>query len=124
MSELFDPERHEPLLDEYTMLTIFGSRVQERLRQIDGSQGVQWGRPHAAGDRYAYDRVTLANGQTAFASARLSAWHQLGTVTQNTMSAQEIMGAALLGNWGVRTIRTVPDRSLAQSGSAAEPTVA
>ena len=53
----------------------------------------------------AHELETFANGQTAFASARLSAWHQLGTVTQNTMSAHEIMGAALLGNWGVRTIR-------------------
>ncbi|WP_144118357.1 DUF932 domain-containing protein [Catellatospora sichuanensis] len=55
----------------------------------------------------AHELETFTNGQTAFASARLSAWHQLGTVTQNTMSANEIMGAALLGNWGVRTIRTV-----------------
>ncbi|MBB5871945.1 phage/plasmid-like protein (TIGR03299 family) [Allocatelliglobosispora scoriae] len=52
----------------------------------------------------AHELETFANGQTAFASARLSAWHQLGTVTQATMSADEIMGAALLGNWGVRTI--------------------
>lgn len=52
----------------------------------------------------AHELETFANGQTAFASARVSAWHQLGTVTQATMSANEIMGAALLGNWGVRTI--------------------
>lgn len=52
----------------------------------------------------AHELETFANGQTAFASARISAWHQLGTVTQNTMSANEIMSAALLGNWGVRTI--------------------
>lgn len=52
----------------------------------------------------AHELETFSNGQTAFASARVSAWHQLGTVTQNTMSANEIMGAALLGNWGVRTI--------------------
>lgn len=52
----------------------------------------------------AHELETFDNGQTAFASARLSAWHQLGTVTQATMSAHEIMGAALLGNWGVRTI--------------------
>jgi phage/plasmid-like protein (TIGR03299 family) len=52
----------------------------------------------------AHELETFANGQTAFASARVSAWHQLGTVTQATMSAHEIMGAALLGNWGVRTI--------------------
>ncbi|MFI1996801.1 DUF932 domain-containing protein [Actinoplanes sp. NPDC020271] len=49
----------------------------------------------------------FADGSTAFASARLSAWHQLGTVTQNTMKAEEIMAAAKLGDWGVRTIRTV-----------------
>ncbi|GIF98317.1 DUF932 domain-containing protein [Catellatospora citrea] len=55
----------------------------------------------------AHELETFDNGQTAFASARLSAWHQLGTVRQKTMSANEIMGAALLGNWGVRTIRTV-----------------
>ena len=52
----------------------------------------------------AHELETFANGQTAFASARVSAWHQLGTVTQDTMSAHEIMGAALLGNWAVRTI--------------------
>ncbi|MBM0224520.1 MULTISPECIES: DUF932 domain-containing protein [Micromonospora] len=52
-----------------------------------------------------HELETFADGSTAFASARVSAWHQLGTVTQNTMSATEIMGAALLGNWGVRTIQ-------------------
>ncbi|UQU66799.1 DUF945 domain-containing protein [Couchioplanes caeruleus] len=49
----------------------------------------------------------FADGTTAFASARLSAWHRLGTVTQKTMKAEEIMAAAKLGDWGVRTIRTV-----------------
>ncbi|BCY07333.1 DUF932 domain-containing protein [Actinoplanes sp. L3-i22] len=49
----------------------------------------------------------FADGTTAFASARLSAWHRLGTVTQDTMKAEEIMAAAKLGDWGVRTIRTV-----------------
>jgi phage/plasmid-like protein (TIGR03299 family) len=51
-----------------------------------------------------HELETFADGSTAFASARVSAWHQLGTVTQNTMSATEVMGAALLGNWGVRTV--------------------
>jgi phage/plasmid-like protein (TIGR03299 family) len=55
----------------------------------------------------AHELETLANGQTAFASARLSAWHQLGTVTDNTMKAEEIMAKAFLGNWGVRKIRLV-----------------
>jgi phage/plasmid-like protein (TIGR03299 family) len=50
---------------------------------------------------------TFTDGTTAFASARLSAWHRLGTVTQTTMKAEEIMVAAKLGNWGVRTIPTV-----------------
>ncbi|KXK59285.1 alpha/beta hydrolase [Micromonospora rosaria] len=54
-----------------------------------------------------HDLETFADGTTAFASARLSAWHQLGTVTQDTMRAEEIMAAARLGGWGVRTIRTV-----------------
>lgn len=54
-----------------------------------------------------HELETFADGQTAFASARLSAWHQLGTVTEHTMKAEEIMAKALLGDWGVRTIPTV-----------------
>ena len=54
-----------------------------------------------------HELETFTDGTTAFASARLSAWHRLGTVTQNTMKAEEIMAAAKLGDWGVRTIRTV-----------------
>jgi phage/plasmid-like protein (TIGR03299 family) len=49
----------------------------------------------------------LADGTTAFATARVSAWHRLGTVTQDTMKAEQIMAAAKLGDWGVRTIRAV-----------------
>nr|WP_256092785.1 hypothetical protein [Micromonospora aurantiaca] len=54
-----------------------------------------------------HELETYTDGTTAFASARLSAWHQLGTVTQDTMKAEEIMAAARLGDWGVRTIRTI-----------------
>jgi phage/plasmid-like protein (TIGR03299 family) len=54
-----------------------------------------------------HELETLANGQTAFASARLSAWHRLGTVTDHTMKAEEIMAKAFLGDWGVRKIRIV-----------------
>ena len=54
-----------------------------------------------------HELETFTDGTTAFASARLSAWHQLGTVTEDTMKAEEIMAAARLGDWGVRTIRTV-----------------
>ena len=52
----------------------------------------------------AHELETLANGATAFASARLSAWHQLGTVTEATMSAEDLMAKAFLGGWKVRKI--------------------
>ncbi len=52
----------------------------------------------------AHELETLANGQTAFASARRSAWHQLGTVSEDTMTAEDIMAKAFLGGWKVRKI--------------------
>jgi phage/plasmid-like protein (TIGR03299 family) len=52
----------------------------------------------------AHELETLANGQTAFASARQSAWHRLGTVTEACMSAEEIMAKAFLGGWTVRKV--------------------
>jgi phage/plasmid-like protein (TIGR03299 family) len=52
----------------------------------------------------AHQLEQLANGQTAFASARLSAWHQLGTVTDGCMTAQDVMTKAWLGGWEVRKI--------------------
>ncbi|GLY98837.1 DUF932 domain-containing protein [Actinoplanes sp. NBRC 103695] len=52
----------------------------------------------------AHELETFANGQTAFASARLSAWHQLGTVTDDCMTAEQVMSKALLGGWEVRKI--------------------
>jgi phage/plasmid-like protein (TIGR03299 family) len=55
----------------------------------------------------AHELEKFADGTTAFASARVSAWHRLGTVTQKTMHAEEIMAAAKLGDWGVRTIPAV-----------------
>ncbi|GAB3863696.1 hypothetical protein GCM10029963_72870 [Micromonospora andamanensis] len=56
------------------------------------------------GATVAHELETLANGQTAFASARLTAWHQLGTVTDSCMTAQEVMSKAWLGGWEVRKI--------------------
>jgi phage/plasmid-like protein (TIGR03299 family) len=53
----------------------------------------------------AHELETLANGQTAFASARQSAWHQLGTVTDTCMTAEDVMSKAWLGGWDVRKIR-------------------
>lgn len=52
----------------------------------------------------AHELETLANGQTAFASARLTAWHQLGQITEDCMTAEEIMSKAWLGGWEVRKI--------------------
>jgi phage/plasmid-like protein (TIGR03299 family) len=52
----------------------------------------------------AHELEKLANGQTAFASARLTAWHQLGQITEDCMTAEEIMGKAWLGGWEVRKI--------------------
>ncbi|MGI5525821.1 DUF932 domain-containing protein [Micromonospora sp. CA-259024] len=52
----------------------------------------------------AHELETLANGQTAFASARVTAWHQLGTVAAECMTAEEVMSKAWLGGWEVRKI--------------------
>jgi phage/plasmid-like protein (TIGR03299 family) len=62
----------------------------------------------------AHELETLANGQTAFASARQSAWHRLGTVTDDCMTAEDVMATAFLGGWKVRKIHlqgveTTPD---------------
>lgn len=42
--------------------------------------------------------------KAAFASARMDAWHRLGTVTQDCMTAEEVMEVAHLGGWNVRKI--------------------
>ena len=52
----------------------------------------------------AHELETLANGQTAFATARVSAWHQLGTVADDAMTAEDLLAKALLGGWKVRKI--------------------
>ena len=50
-------------------------------------------------------------GQTAFASARKSAWHQLGQITDECMTAQEVMSRAWLGGWEVRKIAMLHENS-------------
>ena len=42
------------------------------------------------------------DGTTAFFSARTDAWHQLGTVTTECLTAAEVMQVAFLGGWDVR----------------------
>jgi phage/plasmid-like protein (TIGR03299 family) len=62
----------------------------------------------------AHELETLANGQTAFVTARQSAWHRLGTVTSECLTAEDAIAKALLGGWRVRKIvlqgvETTPD---------------
>jgi phage/plasmid-like protein (TIGR03299 family) len=62
----------------------------------------------------AHELEQLSGGRTAFVTARQSAWHQLGTVNERTMTADEIMTKAFLGGWKVRKIalygeETTPD---------------
>lgn len=52
----------------------------------------------------AHELEQLRDGRTAFVSARQPAWHQLGTITQECMTADEIMTRAFLGGWKVRKI--------------------
>jgi phage/plasmid-like protein (TIGR03299 family) len=52
----------------------------------------------------AHELERLANGQTAFVSARVHAWHTLGTITETTLSASDIIAKAFLGGWKVRKI--------------------
>lgn len=42
------------------------------------------------------------NGQTAFVSARVDAWHQLGTVLPSAFTANDALEHGLLGGWNVR----------------------
>jgi phage/plasmid-like protein (TIGR03299 family) len=49
----------------------------------------------------AHDLETV-NGQTAFASLRTPAWHQLGTVFDEEVSTKKMLELAHLDNWNVR----------------------
>ena len=49
----------------------------------------------------------LADGSTAFATARVPAWHQLGTLTPDAMTAAEVITTARLAGWNVRKIDVV-----------------
>jgi len=46
----------------------------------------------------------LATGVHTFASARVHAWHRLGTVLDDTMTAEQALSASHLANWDVRKI--------------------
>lgn len=48
--------------------------------------------------------LDITDGQASFVSARVPAWHRLGTVLENTFDASTAMEEGLLGNWDVRKI--------------------
>ncbi|WP_338704385.1 DUF932 domain-containing protein (plasmid) [Streptomyces sp. Q6] len=52
----------------------------------------------------AHEIEKFADGTAAFASARKSAWHGLGTVTTSAMDAEEAMSLASLSGWNVRKV--------------------
>ncbi len=61
----------------------------------------------------AHELETLANGQTAFASAKLSAGHQVGPITADCMTAKEVMRKAWLGS---REVRKIPLQGMEITG--------
>ena len=57
----------------------------------------------------AHELEQYEDGTTAFVSARQDAWHRLGTVTADCMTAAEVLQAAYLAGWDVQkeTLRAV-----------------
>lgn len=51
-----------------------------------------------------HDIETFDDGTAAFFTARQDAWHQLGTVTTDCLTAEEVMATAYLGGWNVRLL--------------------
>ncbi|MEU5425925.1 DUF932 domain-containing protein [Streptomyces olivoreticuli] len=47
---------------------------------------------------------THADGSAAFVSARQDAWHRLGTVTRNALTAEQALDLAVLSGWNVRKL--------------------
>ncbi|WNM68731.1 hypothetical protein SEA_SOOS_1 [Gordonia phage Soos] len=48
--------------------------------------------------------INQTNGIASFASAREHAWHRLGTVLPDAMTAEQALNAAHLANWNVRKV--------------------
>ena len=47
---------------------------------------------------------TFTDGTAAFVTARQDAWHRLGVVTRDCLTADQVMDTARLGGWNVRTV--------------------
>jgi phage/plasmid-like protein (TIGR03299 family) len=52
----------------------------------------------------AHEIETFDDGTAAFVTARQDAWHQLGTLTRDCLTAEEVMTTARLGGWNVHTV--------------------
>lgn len=52
----------------------------------------------------AHEIEQFSDGTAAFVSARESAWHRLGTVTTDALTAEDAMRLAALDGWNVRLI--------------------
>ena len=62
--------------------------------------------------------MDTTDGVTSFVSARLDAWHRLGTVTENSFTAEDAMEKGHLGGWN---IRKAPIYTMAETGSLPVP---
>lgn len=51
-----------------------------------------------------HDIEIHADGTASFASARIDAWHRLGTIARDAMTAEEAMNLAYLSGWDVRKL--------------------
>ena len=52
----------------------------------------------------AHEIETFDDGTAAFFTARTDAWHHLGTVTRDCLTAEQVMTTARLGGWNVHTV--------------------
>lgn len=52
----------------------------------------------------AHEIETFDDGTAAFFTARTDAWHRLGVVTTDCLTAEDVMTTARLGGWNVRTV--------------------
>ncbi len=52
----------------------------------------------------AHEIETFDDGTAAFFTARTDAWHRLGIVTRDCLTAEQVMTTARLGGWNVRTV--------------------
>lgn len=52
----------------------------------------------------AHEIETFTDGTAAFFTARQDAWHRLGTVTADCLTAEQVMTTASLGGWNVRKV--------------------